>query len=89
MKRNIDNLWHGNLSPAENCGVHHPEIERLALLIEKNRETLDRELVQQQNDAFQKYTDYYDEYTYLITAQAFSDGFCLACKLLSEAFSTE
>ena len=89
MKNNIKNLWHGNISPAECCGVNVPEIERLVLLIERKRELLVQELGEQQRDLLQKYTDYYDEYAYLITAQAFSDGFCLACRLLSEAFVSQ
>lgn len=89
MKNSIYNLWHGNISPAENCGVNNPEIENLVILLEKNREKLEKELPERKKEVLQKYTDCYDEYVYLITERAFSDGFCLACRLLSEALTVE
>ena len=36
---------------------------------------------------FEKYVDCSDEYTDRIAAQAFCDGFSLACKLMTEALT--
>ena len=88
MRNNIMNLWYGNVSPAEQCGVNISEIERIVPLIERNQDLLTQDLNKKQNDLFKKYSDCYDEYASLISAQAFSDGFCLACKLLAEVFTS-
>lgn len=87
MKQTIHELWSGNIAPGVNCGVGIPEIENLAMLIERHRQTLDRELGQQQKTVFEKYADFVEEYMSLLSRRAFSDGFCLACKLMTEALS--
>ena len=48
MKNSIYNLWHGSISPAENCGVNNPEIENLVMLLERNREKLEKELARKE-----------------------------------------
>lgn len=81
----IEQLWTGVIKPAEDCGVGIPEIENLVVLIERNKEELRRKLGQEQWDVFEKYTDCAEEYSYLVSLRAFSDGFCLAAKLMAEA----
>lgn len=54
-------------------------------LIKSNKETLEKELNQQQMNALEKYLTCYEEYYYLLTAHAFCSGFSLATKLLTEA----
>ena len=87
MKQNIENLWYGNISLAEGCGVHDPEIEKLFRLVERNRVALEKTLDQRQREMFSKYTDCYDEYLCEMSMRAFRDGFCLASQLLTEALS--
>ena len=87
MKRTIEDLWNGNITSAENCGVGDPEIEDLIILIERHKGQLNRELGRQQRDIFGKYADCMEEYVCLVSKCAFSDGFCLASKLLTEALS--
>lgn len=87
MKQTIQELWSGNITPGVNCGVGISEIENLAMLIERHRQTLEQELGQPQKTVFEKYADCGEEYMCLLSRQAFSDGFCLACKLMTEALS--
>ena len=87
MKRTIEYLWNGNITPAEHCGAHDPEVDELVRLMERNKEDLDKELSKHQKDVLDKYMDCTEEYIYLITMLAFQDGFCLASKLLTEALS--
>ena len=87
MKRAIEDLWNGNISPAENCGVGDPEIENLVMLMERHQEQLNRELGLPQKDILGKYVDCTEEYVYLIFKSAFCDGFSLACKRMTEALS--
>ncbi len=87
MKRTIEDLWNGNIASAENCGVGDPEIENLVMLIERHKEQLSKELGLQQKRIFEKYVDCTEEYVCLISKCAFSDGFCLASKLVTEALT--
>lgn len=85
MKNILINLWDGNISPIENCGKNNPEIENLIRLIEINDEDLINILNEEQRTVYKKYVACKDEYLYLITEQAFCDGFSLATKILKEA----
>lgn len=87
MKTTIEELWNGNIMPSRDCGENDPEIQELAELMVRNRELLDKNLGASQQEIFQKYIDCTEEYWCRITAQAFSDGFSLAGKLLTEALS--
>ena len=89
MKSMIEELWNGNIFPAEICGVGDPEIEDLVRLIERHRERLLGELNREQKDVFEKYADCEDEYACLITARAFRDGFRLAGRLMAEMLAGE
>lgn len=84
MKQTIQELWNGNIAPGENCGVGQFKIERIAVLMERNREALNQELGQQQKAIFEKYIDCSEEYLGLLSEQAFCDGFCLGSRLMAE-----
>ena len=84
----LESLWNGNVSPCEQCGSNDPEIQDLLALIERNKEKMHHDLDATQHKCFDSFVDCTNEYTYLITQQAFHDGFCLACKLLAEALTT-
>lgn len=87
MRTTIEELWNGNIMPSRNCGEYDAEIRELEELIERNREQLEESLNQSQRELLQKLTDCTEEYLCRMTAQAFSDGFSLAGKLLTEALS--
>lgn len=87
MKQSIQDLWIGNIAPSETCGVGDPQIERLIIMMERNKDDLIQTLHDQQKEILNKYTACTDEYTYLITMQSFVEGFCLAAKLFTEALS--
>lgn len=87
MNSAIENLWYGRLSPCENCGVGDPEIETLNMLINRNQETLYKELPAPQKELFEKYAEWSDKYARYIAACAFREGFSLGCQLIGEALS--
>ncbi len=87
MKTTIEQLWNGNITPGRNCGENDPEIQELVELMEQNRELLDKNLGASQQEILQKYIDCTEEYCCRIAAQAFSDGFRLAGRLLTEVLS--
>lgn len=84
MKPTIENIWYGNILPADACGAHDPVIDNLTRLIEKNRTALDATLTTLQKEIFVKYIDCIDEYLCELSARAFESGFCLAGKLFTE-----
>lgn len=89
MKRTLEALWNGSLAPGQTSGVNDPELEHLTVLLDRNKEQLDRELSESQKELFEKYADCADEFLCLSTAQAFCDGFSLASKLLTEALAED
>lgn len=87
MKDTIRELWYGNINPVEECGSDNKKINHLLMLMERNRIDLSAELNEKQKALFQKFIDCSDEYAFDNAAQAFIDGFSLACKLMAEAFA--
>lgn len=87
MNSAIKNLWYGHISPCENCGVGDPEIEMLSMLMNRNHESLCKELSAPQKALFEKYADWSDQYARYLSACAFREGFRLGCQLTGEALS--
>ncbi|MBP3673569.1 MAG: hypothetical protein J6J18_07055 [Oscillospiraceae bacterium] len=87
MKQTLEKLWNGNISPIESCGENDSEIQEILRLIESNRKDLTAELNEHQKEMFGNYTGCCEEYTYLITAQAFCDGFSLASRIWAETLA--
>ena len=86
MTPTINELWNGNISPAEHCGDNDLLISELHSLMEKNRKNLSSGLSVSQMEIFQKYMDCSEEYLFRMLELAFCDGFCLGTKLVAEAF---
>ena len=89
MKRTLKNLWNGSIAPGASYGQGDPQLERLNILLERNREALERELGGNQKVLFEEFAECADEFTFLSAAHAFCDGFSLASKLLIEALSDD
>ena len=85
MSQTITDLWNGNIAPCEHCGAHDPELNRILLILERNRNTLCTGLTDAQKEYFQKYCDCSDDYLLRMLELAFCDGFSLGCKLTIEA----
>lgn len=85
MTKTITELYNGNLLPIKNLGRYNDEIKQLENLMEKNLEMLEKELNEEQKAIFNKYDSNINEYMYLLSQQAFCDGFCIGTKLLAEA----
>ena len=73
------------MAPGSNCGVSIYEMEQLSILLDRNREALQKALNFEQNELLKKYTDCEDDFCCLYAKQAFCDGFSLAAKLMAEA----
>ena len=82
----IIDLWNGNIAPCEHCGSHDPVINKLLIIIERNREKLSCGLTEEQMETFQKYMECSDEYLLRMMELAFCDGFCLGGRLVMETW---
>ena len=87
MENILADLWNGNVFPSERCGAHDPEIKELCRRVQENRGELWEGLTVQQRGVFDKYIDCSDEYTFQLMQEAFSYGFSLAVKLLTQAMA--
>ena len=87
MESTIEALWYGDITPAEDCGVHDRQLEALLQLLQRNREYLEKELSPEQKERLGKYADSVDEYLCEMSVRAFRDGFSLASRLWAEVFA--
>lgn len=85
LKPNLEFLWSEGVMPSQTCGVGDPQIEELVILLDRNRSALEPGFSETQKKMFEAYADCADEFAYLLSAHAFSDGFSLAVRLLTEA----
>ena len=85
----IADLWNGNISLCDHCGVHDRELKDLLRLMERNRNALFQAITDEQQTIFGKYTDCAEDYLLRMTELAFQEGFRFATKLLSEALAEE
>ena len=88
VKQTLEALWNGEIAPGQTNGVYDPQMEHLTVLMDRNREKLEKLLTQHQRELFERFTDCADEFQYLTAVQAFCDGFCLASKLMTEALTS-
>ena len=89
MHQTIQSLWNGQHDPAVHCGVGNREVEKISVLIARNKDALTSTLSPAQLEIFEKYSDCTDEFWNLLTELAFCAGFRLASKLMAEVFSEE
>lgn len=85
MTQTIASLWNGKIAPCGQCGAQDIEANHLIDLMERNRESLLRELTDAQKDTFQKYIDCSEDYLLRMLELAFCDGFRFGGKLVTEA----
>ncbi len=85
MRKTIEEIWNGNIDPSGEVGVNNDEIKKVLGLIESNNKRLEAVLSENYKPLLEKFRDCYEEYSVLLTEQAFCDGFCLAVKIMSEA----
>lgn len=85
MSNTIARLYRGQLEPKSVLGNGNVEMRNIEILIENNYKKLEDNLNEDTKIMLEKYSQCIDEYIVLISEQAFSDGFCLGTRILSEA----
>lgn len=87
MTHTIEALWNGEISPCDQCGVHDPQTNELFVSMGKHRDHLSESLNEEQRSVFEQYIDCSEDYLLRLMKHAFSDGFSLASRLLTEALT--
>lgn len=87
MLSTISELWSGIIEPGRPQQIIETKIKHALFLTEKQSEAHRESLNEAQRDSFDKYCDYKEEYSIMLSEQAFCDGFSLGLRLAAEAFT--
>ena len=82
----IKELWYGNVAPFEQCTRGDKQLKELLKLVARNKEELDATLTDKQKETLEKFEDCMNEMHNITERDAFSCGFRLGVRLMSEAF---
>jgi len=85
MCKIIDELWHGNIVPQNDCRNKSPEIKQLMEYITRHHGELSKTLNEEQKATLEKLDDCWGEYTSLNERAIFSYAFKLGARLTYEA----
>ena len=81
MKNIIEELWFGNIYPAEDALKMTTEMKDLGRLVERNREDLMSTLTEQQKETFEKYIECQDELSMASEREIFVYAFRLGVQI--------
>ena len=84
----LDELWYGNIAPFEQSTRGDKRFSELLKLVNQNREELIGTLADKQKETLEKYEEIMNEMYNVTEREAFSYGFRLGVRLMSEAFLT-
>ena len=82
----LDELWYGNIAPFEQSMSGDKRFAELLKLVNQNREGLVGTLMDKQKETLEKYEETMNEMYNVTERDAFSYGFRLGARLMSEAF---
>ena len=85
----MEELWNGQIAPYKHIAQNDPEVAELEELTQKNRESLEAVLTEEQKALLKKFVSCQSDYDYLLIIHAFRMGFSLANRLLQESLSVE
>ena len=83
----IDELWYGNIAPFEQSTLGDKWFAELLKLVNQDREELVRTLADKQKETLEKYEETANEMYSVTEREAFSYGFRLGVRLMSESRS--
>ena len=84
MKKMIDELWYGNVSPQDDASNNTEEMKELMNYIARHQEELMATLTDEQKAIFEKFDGCWSEYSSKAEKAIFSYVFKLGAKLMFE-----
>ena len=85
MKNILGELWHGNISPKEDCRNNIPEMKQLMDYMTRHHDDLLKTLSDEQRDIFERYDDCWSEYASLAEEAIFVYAFRLGAQMTLDA----
>lgn len=85
----LENLYYGNIDPANKYIKRESEYSKLINLSVRNEEKLVPTLSKEQKIIFEKYKDCINEMTNIAEKEAFIQGLKLGIKITAESFLTD
>lgn len=85
----LEELYYGNIQPYEEKPVVGSRCDKLKSLMRKNRDRLYDMLAPAQITLFERCLESTGEYMDLKAQLAFTDGFCLAVKIMAEVMAND
>lgn len=86
MESIIEELYYGNIIPAERSFRRTGEYAHILQLVTQNEEKLTETLTEAQKETFEKFKDSTSEISSMTEVTAFTLGFKLGLRLTAEAF---
>lgn len=83
----LEELWYGNLDPAEYDASPSPEYKELMQLISRNEVELLATMTDAQKDLFERYTDCIREMQAMTECVLFQNSFRLGARIMLEVMS--
>jgi len=80
----LEELWYGNLDPAEYDVVPNPECKELLRLIARNEEKLLSTMTDAQKELFSRYQDCVREHQAMAECLLFQNSFRLGARIVME-----
>ena len=87
MKKMIDELWYGNVSPMDDTRNNTEEMKELMSYIARHQEELMATLTDEQKAIFEKFDDCLSEYASKAEKTIFSYAFKLGARLTLETLT--
>ena len=87
MKNILGELWHGNISPQEDCRNNTPEMKQLMKYMARHHDDLLKTLSDEQRDIFERFDDCWSEYASLAEEAIFVYAFRLGAQMTLDAFA--
>ena len=85
----IQKLWHGNIIPQEDGRINSKEMKELLGYMSRHHEDLEKSLMDEQKEIFEKFHDSWSEYISLGEAAIFEYAFKLGARLMLEVLQEE
>ena len=85
----LEDLWYGNINPHETFLIQNRQFKHLLSLMGKNRDKLSDTLTKQQKEILEKYDETVNEMHSLAEVEAFSCGFFIGVRLMTESISIQ
>ena len=89
MKNILGELWHGNITPQEDCRNNTHEMKQLMDYMARHHDDLLKTLSDQQRDIFERFDDCFSEYASLAEEAIFVYAFRLGASMMLDILRKE